>query len=301
MEAMQAAFLANKPEEAAKSADQARAYAHEALNLFDAAGAPQSNDADVLQVYARACAATDNWDLAARAYERALAAAPDQAALRIELGEAWLNAGPEFHDKAFMAAQATAGDESLGEAERAHALRLLGDVYWEASLYEAAGKAYQAADEKSRGSAETAFRLAAVEARLGEMAGASARLDALGNAAQPLDAEIRMRLRTALYGFEQMRLTFPETPANHEGYGRLLYRAGRVAESILPLRRALTLDPSNTHVLNFLGDVQWQIGNGQIAVTMFEQSLEADPNQPRIREKVQAMKEALSKTPAAGS
>jgi tetratricopeptide (TPR) repeat protein len=299
MVAMEAAWLASKPEEAARHADEARAHAHEALNAFEDAHALTANDIDLITAYARACAMTDNWDIAAKGYARALEMDPAQGSIRISLGEALFKAGPAFREQAFTVLRDAIDDATLQGAGRAQATRLLGDVYWENGLYDAAKQAYEAALEKEPGDMETALRLAAAEAREGNMAGASARLDALGRRAQPFDAEIRGRLRTALYEFEQMRRTFPETAAEHEGYGRLLYRAARIPESILPLRRALSFDPGNTQIMNFLGDVQWQVGNTQAAISALEQSLEAQPDQPQLREKLQAMKEAVK--PPAGS
>ena len=133
--------------------------------------------------------------------------------------------------------------------------------------------------------------LAALKIRDGLILEASADLDALGTIPPGSMLMVQQNLGAALTDFRDRRLWFSDTGANHLAYTKLLLRAGRNAESLQPLERALELDGGNFVPWNLLGSLSRELGNYARAREAFTKSLELNPDQPRTEEALRTIDE----------
>ncbi len=285
----QAAARGQAPAARAAQADAQTALLEARTALEQAGAARPGSPPDSLLAYAQTLAWQGNYDLAAERLAAALRVQGNVPALQAALADYARWCGDDWQKRGLDAAQAVID----GEAEpdlRARALQARGDYLWRAGLYDLAGADYAAAAELVPENVENALRLAADEARRGDVVQASARLDELGQAAQRHDAETRARLREALHNFERRSLTFADDAAHHAAYGKLLYRAARLGEAALAVRRALELDPGRIDDWSFLGAVNSQLGNLDAALRAYEEALERAPEQPALRELVERLR-----------
>ena len=269
----------------------AQAALSAARTTLEEAGAngPDVPRADLL-AYTRVLAWQGNYDLAAEALAAALRVQGQAPALQAALADYARWCGDDWQARGLDAAQAVI-DSEAEPALRALALRARGDYLWREGLYDLAGADYAAAVELQPANVETALRLAAEEARRGEVVSASERLDALGQAAQPYDAETRSRLREALHNFERRNLRFPDDAAHHAASGKLLYRAARLGEAAIAVRRVLELDPSRVDEWSFLGAINSQLGNLDTALRAYENALERAPERAGLRDLVERLRQ----------
>ncbi len=291
-----------EPGRAAQIRAAAQSLIGEAVALYEAAGAPAATDVGLLSEYAQAQQAAFDYDLAAETLQRAVELAPEDGALWHALGASLLKAGPYGREDAFAALR-RALELGLEPTRAADAEYQLGRIYYLQHLYGFARDAYVRSVEVNPGHAPAGIALAGLKLRDGAVAEAEADIAALGKAAMAYDADTRVLLREALADFELLQRTFADTAQNHGAYARLLYRAGRFAEAVLAARRATKLAPEDSDTLNFLAAVQLQLGNLPQAVEAYRKSLQANPEQPRVREqmeRVQAQVEAAAAQQAPG-
>lgn len=266
---------------AERHADAARRHLHEAKAAFEAAGIRRSQDDAARSRYVEVLGTLGDHDLAGDFLQSWIVDGGDTPERQLALGEAWLACGPTHREAAFAAL--TSARERGGDDVRARAVARLGDLYYREGLYEHAEAAYTQALEANAEDVETRIALAALKARAGDLAGASAALDAIGMAAQPHDAFTRERLRDALYDFDAQRRWFPDSVGNQRAYARLLYRAARLPEAVMAARRATELDAGDAPTWNFLAAMHLQMGQTEQGAAAYERSLQADPNQPQVR------------------
>ena len=196
------------------------------------------------------------------------------------LGEAWMLSGPQGRQPAFDAfKQALKLNPDDGET-----LSLQAYLFHREGLYEQAASGYERALAVDPKNVRAKLGREVLRVREGSIADASAAIDALGAEAQPYDVITRVMLRKALHDFERYGGWFEDTAANHAAYARLLYRAGRISDALVAARGAVALEPENAATWNFIAAMQLQLGNLEQGRHAYDKSLEADPNQPRIRE-----------------
>ncbi len=194
------------------------------------------------------------------------------------LGEAYMKSGPWGQQKAFGAFQHAL---TLKEDDvESHVL--LAQLFHREGLYDQAEARYQKVLEWEPENARATVGQAALLARKGEITKASTMIDRIGTAAQPYDVDTRLMLRKALFDFERRKGWFDDNSENHAAYGRLLYRAGRIADALIAARRAVNLEPKDFTVWNFIAIMQIQLGIPEQARQAYDKSLEANPDQPQI-------------------
>jgi len=260
----------------------------EAIRILEAAGAATSRDVEVLRAYAGLRNLAGDYDLAAASLERATAMAPENAALWVMLGENLARVGPAKRRAAFDALHRALELAAEGpEAAVAH--RELGMIFFEEGLPEFAREHYARARQREPDDIRLGLALAALDARDGRVAEAWTAIKALGPAVVEHDVELRTVLRIALADFDALRRTFADTAENHAAFARLLYQAARIPEAVTAAHRATRLDPQDADSWKFLGDVQGQLGNVGQARAAYEKSLEADPEQPLVRQRMERL------------
>lgn len=93
---------------------------------------------------------------------------------------------------------------------------------------------------------------------------------------------------------KQILLPFSELPqASYEVYfflGRAFQALGELTQAILIYNKAISHFGINVHILNSLGECYYRNGLIKKALTAWEKSLDINPNQPEIREKVDNIK-----------
>ncbi len=281
--AVEDAVAQNQPDQAAMMQKEAQALLRETLALYKGAGIEASKDTGALMDYAGLQEAAGDYDLAAETLAVIIEQDPKNAVALTRQGEDYAKCGPAKRKEAFTALQeALAVDSASLQAARTHFL--LGDLYWQEGLFEFAGEHIEAALKLNPEDVSARIAQAALLARNGQILEASEAIDTLGKAAQPYDADTRERLRKALADFNEARRYFPDTTENHAAYARLLYRAARVTDAVLAAQRATRLNPQDTGMWNFLASMQMQLGNLAQAKAAFEKSLEAQPEQPEVRD-----------------
>lgn len=251
-----------------------------------------TSDAGALLTFAGDCEAQGAYDLAAEALEAASLLRPEETGLRVRLAENAYRAGASGKPRAFEVANELLASSAAPTDHKARAGMVRALILFERGLVGEARAGFEEVLSLESGNARAAIGLAAAEAATGDLLPASARLDALGSAAQPYDVETRYLMRVALDTFGKERRTFTDAPDNHAAYGKLLYRAGRLPEAILALRRAATLRGNDTATWNLVAAIAAQIGDAATTRTACEASLAIKPEQPEIAK----LLESVSKT-----
>ena len=282
-----AALETDQYEAAAQAQEKLQQRMREARALFESAGIQRTRDEETVLKYAQLLHDLSEYDLAAAVLEPLVRSNPGDASILIRYGESLAAVGPARRQDAFDALHQVLSLANADNAWRAHAA--LGMLYWREGLYDFAREAFEAAHEGNPEDVRNRIAVAACRCRAGEILDAARMLDALGRAAQPFDAETRIMLREALFGFDLGRQYFPDSAEQHAAYAKLLYRAGRIADAILAAQRAVRLDAGDVATWNFLAAMHIQIGNVSQARTAYEQSLKAKPDQPQIRSALEAL------------
>lgn len=292
MQSMRELLAKGNGEEALKLEKTARKELAFAIEVYDKAGIARSNDAGMLQDYAALRNLAGDYDLAAEALERVLGQGPQDAALLAVYGENLARVGPGRRQDAFDALR-KALDLHPEPPLEAFVQRELGMLYREEGLNEFARECYERAHAIAPDEVRTRLALASLEAQRGEMAAAWSGLAEIGPAElQPHDVELRTLLRVALDDFDRYRRTFPDTAENQAAYARLLYQAARVPEAVMAANRAVRLNPADAETWKFLGDVQYQLGNAPQARKAYEKSLEANPDQTAVKQRMERLPQA---------
>ncbi len=278
---------------------QARAALLKARELYEQGKVLKADEPDSHAAYAQVLGALGYDDLAAEALRRALEAEPGNAAWWLRLGKHLSNCDLPRRREAVGALREALRLDS-GGALTAEAHTALGDVFFAEGLYSFAGEDYAKAIAAKANHVPAAIALAALDARRGDLVKAWDVLHGLGKAVLSYDVDARVKMRAALAEFDDARLTFEDTAANHGAYARLLYQAARPVDAVLAAKRALQLDEEDHETWNFMAAVQSQLGSLEGARHAYEKSLEVYPDQPAIR---QAMKrlEAAAKAQQTGT
>ncbi len=242
-----------------------------------------SQDVAALLDFASTCEDQGAFDLAFEALEQAAALRPEEAALQVRLAENGYRMGEAGKPRAFRVAEKVLASATAEASLKARAGMVRALILFERGLNDAAVPGFKEVLSFEADSPRAAIGLAAAETALGDIINASARLDALGAAAQPYDVETRYLLRVALQSFERDRRTFTDAADNHAAYGKLLYRAGRLPDAVLALRRAATQRGTDTATWNLVAAITAQLGDAASTRSACEASLGINPEQPEIR------------------
>lgn len=250
-----------------------------------------TNDRGALESFAASCEAQQAYDLAAIVLRRAFLLSPDDLDLRLRLAENLYKVGEAGKPDAFAHADKVAQESTAQGDTLQRALLLRGLLYLEQDLPALAGADFAAILEKDDTHPRATIGMAATETAGAKLVEASTRLDALGSAIQGYDVETRYLLRWALQRFEQDRHVFPDSATNHAAYGKLLYRAGRLPDALMALRRASVLKGNDTELWNLVAAIAAQLGSAAEVRAAGEASLAINPDQPEIRALLESFQE----------
>lgn len=209
------------------------------------------------------------------------------------LGHAWMRIGPAGREKAHTALREAL---RLNEAD-AESWTLLGHLLHREQLYSQAQNAYEKALSLDTNQVLAEIGLVILSVRQGAIVEASEKLDRLGTTAQPFDVTLRLMIRQALRDFEYRGGYFDDTAAHHAAYARLLYRAGRIADALVALRRTIELEPTDYKAWNLIGAMCLQLGDREQGRNAYQKSLEINPDQPHIRSALQTMDSSRPPSP----
>jgi Flp pilus assembly protein TadD len=281
--ARQAAIADGLFNEADSRAQAGRVALIEALRAYEAGGVPGAAPKEVLFEYTDAARRLGYFDQAGEAMEAAVRLDAGDARAWALLGMSLIECGPKHERQGLEALRKSLAIDSASK-DAASALNALGKLYYRQSLYALAAEAFDKALTIDPANIEAVLRRSALQVREGKVLEASNAIDALGAAAEPLDAMTRVLLRECIMAFEDDGRFVDDTAENHAAFAKLLYRAARIPEAILASSRAIQLNPKDTKTMNFVGSMYTQMGNADGARQAFQKSLDTDPNQPNIAE-----------------
>ncbi len=274
---------------------RAAQYLQDARSFFDRAQAGKSEDPDILKDYADLLIVMGDADLASEVLQRRAELTPHDA-------EAWFALGRVLasRDRAYEAEAAAALRRALtldsANTEAASIYSELGRLYWRGGLFDLAERSYSKALAASQSDVSATIGLAALAIRKGKLAEASAQLDVLGALTPDKAGMLERMVGESLADFEQSPRWFADTAQNHMAYAKLLIRLNRLPQSVMPLERALELDPDNYVDWNLMGSVMRGLGDLKQARRAFTKSLELNPDQPRTREVLEKLGEEEEKS-----
>ncbi|MBM3289459.1 MAG: hypothetical protein FJY92_04840 [Candidatus Hydrogenedentes bacterium] len=281
-------------------ADEAKQLAETSARLFDEARAGyaslragESDDVSLLIDYADSLSATGDYDLAEKPLLRAVAIDRENAAAWLKLGQTEGQLGPSSESRAIRSLRRAAEIEPK-TAVTVQANASLGAMYQQSGLYDFAREAYAKALEQQPDHVGATLAIAALDAREGQMVKAKAAYDAVGEKAMQYASFVERTLGMALADFDQSRRLLEDTAEMHLAYAELLARAGRLSDSYWPLNRALKLDGTNYVAWNLMGSVLRTMGNLSAARNAFEKSLALNADQPRTRDAIADVDQALA-------
>lgn len=287
----QQAASQNDQTEYQKQLERSTQKLQEALRLFQEGNILESEDAGALRDYAGAQVAAGATDLAARALARATKFAPRDAGLWFEYGAAASELGPTYFLEAKNAYQ-TAIEEASEAPLRASAQASAGLLFFDNGYYPIARSYFKSAANENPENPLAQVGVAAMDVRDGALIKADATLNTIGSVNPALNAKVAEMLDTAIQGFWEARIDFPDTVENHLAYARILVRANYPASAAGPLKRVVHLDGENTTALNMLGGLLLQLGDRNGARAAAVRSLEINDDQPRTKQLLQAIDNA---------
>ena len=273
-------------------AEEQQRSAHEALEkarqLFDEARVSQSNDFDALMEYADALNWTGDSDLAREVLERALQLKPDSQKAWLSLGKVFVDLGAAYLTNA-QQAFLKALDLSKTQDEEVETRVTLVMFYWNAGLYAAAKEQSSILKGKKPDSIPNIIIQAGLATREGRFKDAETDLNTITQLSPQQGALLNKVLTQALDDFELSRGFIPDEAATHAAYAKLLIRANRVEESLLPIERAVKLAPDEYTYWNTLASVCRFTNDIDRAREAYARSLELYPDQPRIRDAMESL------------
>jgi tetratricopeptide (TPR) repeat protein len=236
----------------------------------------------------------------------------DRAREAITEAEGWVSSHPDDYRAHLIAARArTVGkqpEEALGHLHSAIALApdslapraMLARFYEQQKRNPEAEKVWAETAVRFPGRTSVAFDLAACRERLGDVTGAEAAVrDVLRrepdnptalNFLGYLWAEHDRNLQEAVEMIARALAQDPDNGAYIDSLGWAYYRLGRLAEARLQLERAARLTGGDPVVLEHLGDVYKDLVLKDLAREQYRLSLAADPANPRVRAKLDALR-----------
>ena len=228
--------------------------------------------------YAEAMELAEQYDLAARGYQRAYNLDP-QETYAIAAARNYRHISPSWFDEAvdLLTPLATDSTNPILHEE-------LGRIYHASSLLELASESYIRALELDAESQTAKLGLALLDIGNARVAEGNLALTELG----PLDIELGRYLDEELPGalarLELRQLAFAETPQNHAAYAQLLIRVGREFDALLAIEHAVMLDDTEYQWFNLMGGLLMQQGLAERAAKSYRQSLALNADQPRTRQ-----------------
>lgn len=287
-EALRVSLNSNEMQAAEEHRREARRLLIEARDLYEEAGAADTDAPDLLSEYARVLERTNDPDLAATVLQRLTSLSPANAEAWVRLGNALsrlddsqiLNAKNAYEQALSLLAEPTV-------YAQAHAG--LGRLYYNLGLYQLAEETFIEVLPLDPQNIETIIALAALHLRRGSVVVASDTLDGMGAALAPYGVLLQEYLVKALADFDLNRVWFPDTALFHLAYAKLTYRAGRLLEAMDILARSLELDEKNHVSWNLLGSFRNQAGDVEGAREALTHSLALNPNQPRTQQILEAL------------
>ena len=226
--------------------------------------------------------------------------------------EAWVRKRPGDIRSHLIAARARALNRepaaALAHLERAITIApdslqprvMLARFYEQEKRGPEAEKAWTAAVARFPGHNGLAFDLAASRERMGDLVGAEAAVrDVLGrepdnptalNFLGYLWADHGRHLEQAVEMIARARAQDPDNGAFIDSLGWAYYRLGRLGEARVQLERAARLTHGDAVVLEHLGDVYNELRLKDLAKEQYRLSLAADPDNSRVRSKLDALR-----------
>ncbi len=275
--------------------EDAERHLRQAEGLYQQHLAESPHDIEALVQYAGFQGLKGDTDLAVETLRRAIVIDRENPATLLALGQQLSILGGKHCGEAERTLRRVTALES-GSHNAASAWATLGTHYWRLHLYDLSREAFEETRAILPDNPGTLIGIIAQDVREGKMKTASDALDALGQADPQLMSAADPFVREALAEFDRTRRWFPDTAENHLAYARLLVRAGRISESLLPLERTAKLDPENAITFNLLGSVYRGVNMPDRARKAFQRSLEINPNQPRTQDAINALAQPPAKT-----
>lgn len=263
---------------------------------MEAAAVPADGKKADLEAYAFVCEAGGDYDLAAETWEKICALEPADPFSWLRLGVNRARRSGEHPETAIAALQ-----KALALAENSNhpdllyeAHEALGNVYLERKLLDEAEEHFKKALENSAEALPPQIGIMVVNVYRGKILDAYKTFSSLGKKLQPYDALLRIQIRDALYELERLRKPLPSSAEVHAALARFYYQAGRVLDAVLAGQHAVRQNPQDVETLNFIGDIQFGLGNIEAAKTAYKHSLEIRGEQPDIQKRLEQL-ETLQK------
>jgi len=255
-----------------------------ARTLYEQAGVMASRDTDAVREYATILSGTGDFDLAAEAWQRLTELAPADASGWKELGRALSALG---HVRAQGALAAFRHAEQLApDAETAF---LLGRVYRQESLYDLAMESFGRALERDPAYLGARLAAAALKIQDGHVREGNADLESIGPLPPEYADEFDQRIKETVDHLIETRRILPDTAEDDMAYAKIMFLAQRLQDALEAAERSARLSPNDETILNFIGDVAARLGMRDRAREAYVRSLELKPDQPRTKERMQAL------------
>ena len=278
----------NDAKAAAEHQTKALEYLRQTQQFYEQAGASSARDVRVLRDYADVLLRVGDSDLAAKALQRVVRYVADDAAAWRELGRALSTLGHRRAGESIRALRRSLDlDSTTADAANTHAI--LGRVYRQEGLFGLAEESFSKGLTVDSSHIPSKLGLIAAKIGNGQVREASDDLDGLGLIPPDYSNELPALLADAVQRFEQSRRWFADAAENHVAYARILFRIGRVRESLNAAERAAKLAPDTYTTWNFIGDLSRQLNNLARSREAYTRSLELNPDQPRTVEALQAL------------
>lgn len=252
--------------------------------LYEEAGAAKTHDMQVLREYGEILATVGDYDLAAETWHKIVDATPADASAWKELGRSLSELG---HTRAQEALQALR--RSLDLAPEADTYFLLGRLYRREGLCDLASEALGKALEREPAHMGARIAMAALKIQDGHVREANADLDAIGLPPPRYAAEFDQAIKEAVDYLLDARRILPDTPEDALAYAKIMLRAGHLPEALYAAERAARLASNDETIQNFIGDVAVTLNMRDRAREAYNRSLELKPEQPRTKERLQAL------------
>lgn len=256
----------------------------DAREAFETGDVLARGDRYDLRDYAEVLSVLGHFDLAAEALRTAVEKSPESAELRNELAKALAKVGDEAAQEAVTVLREVLDLTSDAQETRA-ARNTLGQIYLDQGLYDFALESFEESLSIEPQDAFATAGVAILEIRDGNILQASQRLETAGG----VPGGLTPSLQQSLDDFKRGGRMVPDKTEHHIAYARLHTLTNQWPETVLPLKRALVLEPKNTEALNLLAASYRFLGNPTGAKALLEQSLAIEPNQPEIQRSLETM------------
>ena len=294
-DASAAAFTQGQADEGRTLGETSAKLLREARDAYDAMGAAESNDFELLMAYAALLVEQGDHDLAEKTLLRAVDVDRESAQAWLKLGQTESRLGPRSETRAIRSLRQAAAIEPKSDAT-VQAYASLGALYQQAGLYDFARETYAKALEQDPNHVGSKLAIAALDARDGDMVKANKAYQEVEKNSADYGAFIQNTLSIALQDFEQSRRWLNDTAESHLAYAELLVRSERLQDAIWPLNRSLKLDDTNYVAWNLMGSALRVMNQLKPARDAFAKSLALNADQPRTREAIDALDKSIGES-----